>query len=327
MPTLNSGMGKGKGTVATRRRRACRKLVSTLLLAISLALCVYPAVASVLMSWRQHDVASSMLSVADESDDDERLAQLADARAYNASLAPDGGWADNSFGLAGGASGAEDIAATELPPEAKDYGQQLTWKGPDPIAVIEIPKIATRMAVYHGTSDEALASGAGHLDFTSLPVGGLSSHCGISAHSGVKTARMFDDLRILEVGDVFNLYTLGDAYSYRVYLIEDMVRPEEAQEHLQVTAGRDLCSLVTCTPYGVNSHRLIVHGERIKYDPAAEDMEWNASRQYVNGLTMPLIVAVAIATALWSLMLLGIVRHGRRRKARSRGESTGKDPS
>ena len=130
------------------------------------------------------------------------------------------------------------------------------------MAYIEIPKINLKMLVYHGTSDEVLAVGAGHLEGTSLPVGGPTTHCVITAHSGMKTMKAFDELRLLEVGDCFTVTTLGTSYEYEVESIETVL-PYET-ESLGIVEGEDRVTLVTCTPYGINDHRLLVHGVRIE---------------------------------------------------------------
>lgn len=302
----------------SRRKRVMKRIVGILLVMMSLALFLYPAAASVINNWHQHATATSMRSSEDSSDDPARLSSLASARAWNASLAK-GGWSDDSVGLGGLAGGAEDLRPTELADAARaEYSEQLTWFGEDPMCSIEIPTIGTVLAVYHGSDDTALSAGAGHIEWSSLPVGGLSSHCVISAHSGVKSARMFDDLRIMKVGDLVVLRTLGDAYAYRVYEIEDMVDPYEADAKLQIVEGRDLLSLMTCTPYGVNSHRILVHCERVKYVPSEPEAEWNATREYVNDMTMPLIKATGIAFVAWlGWIALAVIHQNGRRKRRA----------
>lgn len=166
--------------------------------------------------------------------------QFAQARAYNAKLA-------------GKEPKIDDIW---------EYDRQLSFDGDGVMGYIEIPKIGVRMLIYHGTEDEALAVGAGHLEGTSLPVGGESTHAVITAHSGMKTMQAFDRLRELEEGDIFIISVLGRHFTYEVESYETVL-PYET-DSLHIVQGEDLVTLVTCTPYGINSHRLLVHGKRIE---------------------------------------------------------------
>lgn len=324
-----------------------RRLLGGIFLVISLALFAYPAVMSILSFYQQEQVATTVVSVADETADDCRLGYLAQARRYNAGLAASVGmaWADDSRGNGGNAGTKRDIVHEDVLGDAREvaetgsptsdeksiydgihdeamarypnvaddqeeslgYSKQLSWKQSDIMGTLEIPSIGTRLVLRHGTDESTLASGVGHLPTSSLPVGGLSSHCVISGHSGMRTARMLDDLERVNEGDVFLLDVLGDTYAYRVYSVEDMVPPSSLKEHLLIEDGRDLCTLFTCTPYGVNSHRLLVHGERIPYDPDSEDIVWNSSRIYVNKLTQPLIIAVLGAIGLWVIVMVVVI--------------------
>lgn len=145
--------------------------------------------------------------------------------------------------------------------EAAPYDEQLSFDGNGIMSWIEIPKAGIKMLIYHGTSDETLAIGAGHLQGTSLPVGGESTHSVITAHSGMKNMKAFDNLRKLEAGDIFTITTLGIALKYKVESTE-VVLPYET-ESLGIVYGKDQVTLVTCTPYGINDHRLLVHAVRV----------------------------------------------------------------
>lgn len=153
--------------------------------------------------------------------------------------------------LAGEYDGTEEIW---------DYQKQLVLEDTDIMAYLEIPKLEIKMSIYHGTTSEVLAAGVGHLADTSLPVGGESTHCVLTAHSGMKSMKAFDNLRFMEVGDLFAVTTLGKQYVYEVYEIETVL-PYET-ESLSIVKGEDLVTLVTCTPYGINDHRLLVHARR-----------------------------------------------------------------
>ena len=137
------------------------------------------------------------------------------------------------------------------------------------IALIEIPKIRVSLPIYHGTSQAVLQKGAGHLSGTSLPTGGAGTHTVISAHRGLPDCRMFTDLDQMEAGDVFYIHASRNILAYQVTEIE-VVRPDQT-ESLAICEGEDLATLVTCTPYGINTHRLYVHGRRIPYENSVRD--------------------------------------------------------
>lgn len=150
------------------------------------------------------------------------------------------------------------------------YDEQLLFDREPMMSYIEIPKIGVKLPIYHGTSDAALMAGIGHLERSSLPVGGGGTHCVLTGHTGMRSAHMFDDLDDLEQGDVFVIWTLSEPHAYMVTQTE-VVLPEDTSS-LDIDAECDLCTLVTCTPYGVNSHRLLVHATRCAYDPEDEDV-------------------------------------------------------
>lgn len=288
-------MAAKSGRVSSKKRAA--RIVSTLLAIVSVCLFAYPAVTAWVAEYRQHDIVQSAKSVVDESDNAVRNQQLANAWAYNTQLVD--GWKPDNVGLGGKQGTDEDISVTDgVSANAFSYADQLKWKPTGVIALVEIPKIGVELPVYHGTGDDALSIGAGHLESSTLPVGGSGSHCAISGHSAFPTARMFDDIRKLKVGDKFVIWCLGDAYAYQVSAVHDMVEPDKLVYMLDPEPGRDLVSLFTCTPYGVNSHRYVVTGERIPYVASDDDLAWNGSRAIVNDLTLPfMIVAIGLAIA------------------------------
>ncbi len=149
-----------------------------------------------------------------------------------------------------------------MQPEENGYWQKLDPAGNGIMGVLHIPKIQVTLPIYHGTDAEVLALGAGHLPTTSLPIGGTSTHAAISAHSGMATVSMFDRLGELELGDTFYLEVLGQELWYTVDQIR-VVWPTEIQD-LKITEGADQVTLITCTPYGINTHRLLVRGARIE---------------------------------------------------------------
>ena len=146
-----------------------------------------------------------------------------------------------------------------------DYYAQLDVTGLGVMAYIDIPKIGITLPIYHGTSDTVLQVGIGHLEGTSLPVGGEGSHCSVSGHRGLPSARLFTDLGQLQEGDRFTITVLDQTMTYEVDQIR-IVLPNELEE-LAIDPAADYVTLVTCTPYGVNSHRMLVRGKRVENDP------------------------------------------------------------
>lgn len=158
------------------------------------------------------------------------------------------------------------------------YATMLSPDGSDIMGYIEIPKIDVRLAIYHGVGTEALEQGCGHIEGTSLPIGGESTHAVLSAHRGLPSAKLFTDLDRLEVGDKFVLTILGEHLAYEVDQILTVL-PHEL-DALAIEEGKDYVTLVTCTPYGVNSHRMLVRGHRIPY--VEEEVKAEAGTIQVN---------------------------------------------
>lgn len=206
-----------------------------------LVIIAYFPVTEMLDAYRRQKVIDSLEQTVYEMDDSERQEMLAQARAYNEKLAG---------------------KYTEIPSDKIwPYEKQLAPKGYDvAFSYLQIPDIGLKMPVYHGTDNNALSAGVGHLEGSSLPVGGTDTHCVLTAHSGMQNMRAFDDIRDLEKGDVFGISTQGELFTYEVYEIETVL-PDEI-DSLNIRPGEDLCTLITCTPYGINTHRLLVHGRR-----------------------------------------------------------------
>ncbi len=201
-----------------------------------------------LLSSNAADQAASVITAeyqeeANKLEDAETAAMLAQADSYNAAFSRDSYDPDRYAGML-----------------------RLTDDGI--MGYIVIPKIHLELPIYHGTETKTLAKGVGHLPLTSLPVGGEGTHAALSAHSGMSGARMFTDLELLEVGDQFSIYVLDRTLTYQVDNIATVL-PQDT-ELLEAESGADLCTLITCTPYGINSHRLLVRGRRVE-TPAEED--------------------------------------------------------
>ena len=189
-------------------------------------------------------------------------AEITEARklaiAYNESIVP-------------GVQMADAFSNEALLWASEDYESQLNLTGNGIMGYVEIPSISVTLPIYHGTDADTLEIGIGHLLGSSLPVGGESTHAILTAHSGMASQKMFSDLDLMKIDDVFYLDVLNERLAYQVDAIFTVL-PHET-EHLQIVTGEDYCTLVTCTPFGVNTHRLLVRGTRIPYEEAEEIME------------------------------------------------------
>ena len=178
---------------------------------------------------------------------------------------------------------------------------------------ITIPRIGVELPIYHGTSDAVLQVAAGHLEGTSLPVGGESTHAVISAHRGLPSAKLFTHLDRLEVGDTFTITVLDRELTYEVDKIS-IVLPTEVDE-LKVVDGKDYVTLMTCTPYGINTHRLLVRGHRVETPDQYKHIRVTAEALKIE----PIIVAPVMALPMLLILLIGMLLSTRKRK-KTRGE-------
>lgn len=192
--------------------------------------------------------------------------------------------------------------------EKEEYNKLLDVSGTGIMSYIEIPKIKCSLPVYHGTDEGVLQIAVGHIEGSSLPVGGLNTHCVLSGHRGLPSAKLFSNLDKLEEGDVFMIRTLDQTLTYEVDQIR-IVLPDEVDD-LKVEEGKDLCTLVTCTPYGINTHRLLVRGHRVANQEEAEAVRVTADAMLVDNR----IVAMCIAVPVLVLLLIYVVFGGRCRK-------------
>lgn len=192
--------------------------------------------------------------------------------------------------------------------EKEEYNELLDVSGTGIMSYIEIPKIKCSLPIYHGTDEGVLQIAVGHIEGSSLPVGGLNTHCVLSGHRGLPSAKLFSNLDKLEEGDIFMIRTLDQTLTYEVDQIR-IVLPDEVDD-LKVEEGKDLCTLVTCTPYGINTHRLLVRGHRVANQEEAEAVRVTADAMMVDNR----IVAMCIAVPVLVLLLLYVAFGGRRRK-------------
>ena len=294
---------------AHNRHIAALDLLLFIVLLLSAWYAVAPLEQDLAASSKSQRAISQMTSVSDNTTDPKRKKLLREAQAFNGELAGGEGGVDNA-GMRGGNEGTKDILSLAEPGEEPTlpYEHQLSEEPTTPLCWLEVPAASIAQPVYHTTTDEVLAQGVGHLASSSLPVGGTSSRCVLAGHSGMEHAHMFDHLDEVGVGDVVILHTLGDAYWYEVYQTE-VVTPEEAEQRCEIEAGEDLCTLVTCTPYGINSHRLLVHARRIPAQ-SVRPRRRSAYKMISDRRTAP---PLALACMLGTPVVVGLAGRLRRR--------------
>ena len=257
---------------------------------VALGLLLYPLVGELLNEKYHSDVETTYTAAIADTDDAELTAQRQAAEQYNAMLA-------KATISEGGAS---------APPLA--YADQLTVGGV--MAYVDIPKINVYLPVQHGTGADTLEKSVGHVVGTSLPVGGSGTHAVLSAHSGMASSKLFSDIDQLAEGDIFYIHVLGEVLAYEVDAINTVLPTDTSL--LQIEDGKDLVTLVTCTPFGINTHRLLVRGHRVPYTPeqasAAEEKPVASSwtQHYLTGLAIGL---GAVAVVGGAYFLVRRVRH------------------
>ena len=213
----------------------------------------------------------------------------------------------------------EALRAVEFPlmnyDDVPGYYDALKIEGTSIIGYVKIAKIGVELPVYHGTSDEVLNLGVGHLEGSSLPVGGESTHCVMSAHRGLPSAKLFTDLDRLEPGDTFQVTVLDQVLTYQVDQIK-VITPREIED-LQIVEGKDYCTLFTCTPYGVNTHRLLVRGIRIE-TITEKPVIYVANEAF---RIEPLLVTPAVAAPMVFIFLIHLMVKYREPPKKKEGES------
>lgn len=275
-----------------------KHLVSIILYAvllIGLCLLLYPSVADWWNSMHQTRAIASYVEAVEDMSGEEMEALLEEARRYNEKLA------GKSLNL--------QLAEKEL----REYESLLDISGTGIMGYVQVPKINVSLPIYHGTDEAVLQIAVGHLEGTSLPIGGESTHSVLSGHRGLPSAKLFTDLDQILEGDVFTVTVLNETITYQVDQIR-IVEPSDVSE-LQIIHGEDHCTLVTCTPYGINTHRILVRGTRI--GDIDERVMVNADAARIQ----PYIVVPAIVIPLIFVMLLGLLIYYRYRKTPKSNET------
>ena len=241
--------------VKRKRNKSKKKRIRTILFIAGFLLCAYPLVASVMdQNYQQNVIKTYQGEMNQATDAKVQEAKIKEAIRYNEML-----WQANGIIVGNMEQG---ILGEE------SYQEQLNLSGTGMMGTISIPKINVNLPIYHGVEEEVLVNGVGHLPESSLPVGGENTHCILTGHRGLPNAKLFTRLDEMETGDLFFLTVCGEKLAYQVSEI-DIIHPEDV-EGLGIQAEKDLVSLITCTPYGLNTKRLVVTGERIPYTEKQE---------------------------------------------------------
>ena len=261
---------------------------------LALGLTLYPVISNYVNQKYASQIQTAYQEVMEQVDDAVLREAKEQADIYNHSLIP-------------GASTEDAYSQEGLLAASADYDSQLNLAGNGIMGYVEIPKISVNLPIYHGTENDSLERGIGHLLGSSLPVGGESTHTILSGHSGMASQKMFTDLEQLTTGDVFYLRVLDETLAYQVVEINTVLPYDTSL--LGIAPGEDLCTLVTCTPYGVNTHRLLVRGSRIPYAEAEllaeevaeeEPVKSTWEQKYIEGLLW------GAAAVLLLLLLIGV---------------------
>ena len=257
-------------------------LLLLLALLVGLSLLLYPTISNCWNSFHQSKTIATYVETVAEMDDSDYEGMWREAQAYNTALPRDQG-------------------RFQLSEEEKQVYEGLLRVSDDGImGYVEIPSINVELPIYHGTDEEILQIAVGHIQGSSLPVGGPSTHCVISGHRGLPSAKLFTDLDQLTKGDIFILHVLDETLTYEVDQIH-IVEPDDVSLH-SMEEGEDLCTLVTCTPYGVNSHRLLVRGHRVENQQDALTTSITSEAVQID----PMLVAPIVAAPILLIFLLWV---------------------
>ena len=278
-----------------KKKNSLINLILVLIFLVGLSLLLYPSFSDYWNSFHQSRAIMSYLEDVGGMDSAEYDAVIARARAYNDAI------------------DKESFRWFLSDEEREDYNSQLNVSKGGSMGYISIEKLHVQLPIYHGTDESVLQTSIGHLDWTSLPVGGESSHSVLSGHRGLPRAKLFSDLDKLTEGDVFTLNILNETLSYQVDQIR-VVEPQDVTD-LQIVPGKDYCTLVTCTPYGINTHRLLVRGHRV--DNPMGDAKVVADAMQINTIYVVPFVTVPMLLLLLIFLLFMTGKHAPRRDSYS----------
>lgn len=288
-------------------------VVFALMFVAGFLLLTYPTISDQWNTYRQSKLISSYEDTVSAMEPEDFSAEWEKARAFNDTLTE-----NNIYG---------DVFAEENENlEDTEYWSVLNAAGDGVMGYISIPKINVKLSIYHGTSDDILQTGVGHLDGTKLPIGGEGTHCVLAAHRGLPSARLFTDVDQLEKGDRFYIHVLDEVFAYEVDQIYDMVDKDDMEtleSAMSIVDGEDHVTLFTCTPYGVNTHRLLVRGVRVPYE-GEEDVAVTPTETMVRAVQdyyMLYLVLGLSVTLLVILILRCLIRPKRRKRGGGQADS------
>lgn len=265
-----------------------------LLFLVGFGILAYPTISNQWNTYRQSQLISNYDNVVSEMKEEDFELEWETARSYNQAFDKNSIRTD-IFGL----EESDNLENTE-------YWRVLNVAGDGIMGYLTIPKIHIRLSIYHGTDEDVLQTGVGHLNGTKLPVGGESNHSVLSAHRGLPSAKLFTDIDQLKEKDRFYLHILNEDMAYEVDRVLPMVEKDDydtLEEALKVEEGQDYVTLFTCTPYGVNSHRLLVRGHRVPYDGELESTPVESMVQAIQNYYMLYLLSGLGATALIILIM------------------------
>ena len=291
-------------------RRRIKIILCILFLLLALGVTLYPLISNILGEKYRSMVESRYDKAVEKLNTMELITEKERAVAYNKTLQ----------GGTGNAFSREALAEAE-----ESYWHLLNVRGDGIMGYIQIPKIGVELPIYHGTAEETLGKGVGHLLGTSLPVGGIGTHCVLTGHSGLAGTRMFSDLDQLKVGDVFYVRVLDETHAYMILDI-NTVLPDDTNK-LEIDPQRESVTLLTCTPFGVNTHRLLVRGERIEVGMAErmiegaevqeEPVKSTWTQEYLKGIALGCLGILGLTLLiLGTRFLLGNIHPIERRRGR-----------
>ena len=287
-------------------KRKISNILFGLMFLIGFGVLVYPTVSDQWNTYRQNRLISNYKSTVEEMTEVDFSEEWEKAEAFDAALVQNN--------LYGDVFGEDD---GEL--ENTEYWQVLNVADDGIMGYLSIPKINVKNAIYHGTGDKVLQTGIGHLNGTKLPIGGESTHSVLAAHRGLPTARLFTDIDQLKKGDMFYIHVLDEVLAYQVDQILDMVDKDDHETlegALQIEEGKDQVTLFTCTPYGVNSHRLLVRGTRVPYN-GEEEVETSVAETMLKTIQNYYMIYLILGLSITFLVIL-FMRFLFKRKDRKR---------
>ena len=281
-----------EGGISTKKK-VITICVAVVAFIIALGITLYPMISTWYNERHQAEVHIHYQEKVEQVDNTKLIEAKELAVAYNQTILP-------------GAQDEDSFSKEALLSASENYGSLLNLAGDGIMGYVEVPTIGVTLPIFHGTNNSTLERGVGHLLGSSLPVGGESTHSVLTAHSGMASQKMFSDLDRLKIGDIFFLDVLGEKLAYQVDQIKTVLPYDTT--FLQTEIGNDLCTLVTCTPFGVNTHRLLVRGTRIEYEEAEviveekleteEPVKSTWEQQYLQGILIGIGAVVILGLGL-----------------------------